>query len=74
MADTLYELLTEHADRELIDYAARTVMVSGTPVLQLRPQGDVGEPITYWSVAGNTVTPTTQPAEGAFAGPFTQDT
>jgi hypothetical protein len=67
---TLYAYLRSLASRDLIDGAFRVVMVEGTPVLQLRWQGDAGEPTTYWSVAGDTVTSTTEPTEGVWSAPF----
>jgi hypothetical protein len=74
---TFYAYLRSLASRDLIDGAFRVVMVEGTPVLQLRWQGDAGEPTTYWSVAGDVVTQTTQPADppnGVWAAPFNAPT
>lgn len=53
--------LSDNADRQLVDYVLHVIMVEGTPVFELRAQGDAGEPSTYWSVSGDTLTPTTRP-------------
>lgn len=74
---TFYAYLRSLAARDLIDGAFRVVMVEGTPVLQLRWQGDAGEPTTYWSVDGDVVTSTTQPADppnGVWSAPFNAPT
>lgn len=53
--------LSTLADRDLVDFVLHTTMVEGTPVFELRPWGDTGEPSTYWSVSVDTLTPASNP-------------
>ncbi len=53
--------LFDAADRGLNDFVLTTQNVEGTPVFSLRAQGDAGETVTWWSVAANVLTPTTDP-------------
>lgn len=58
---SLAAFLTAAAEHDLFDYILHITMVEGTPVFELRGQGDVSDPPVFYSVAINTVTPTTDP-------------
>lgn len=55
------QLLASAAAHDLNDFVLTITMVEGTPVFQLRAQGDMTTAPTYWSVEINTLTPTTDP-------------
>lgn len=53
--------LFDAADRGLNDFVITVQNVEGTPVFQLRAQGDMTEERSWWSVNVDTLTPATDP-------------
>ena len=55
------QTLVTAADHELVDFVLHTTMVEGTPVFELRSQGDMTTAPTFWSAAGDVLTPASDP-------------